>query len=59
MALTAFLTGVTEPIEYSFMFLALVLYGIHAVLTGLSLSICSALGIPSASRFRRARSTMC
>ncbi|MFM0323674.1 N-acetylglucosamine-specific PTS transporter subunit IIBC [Caballeronia glebae] len=45
MALTAFLTGVTEPIEYSFMFLAPVLYGIHAVLTGLSLAICSALGI--------------
>jgi len=36
MALTAFLTGVTEPIEFSFMFLAPVLYGIHAVLTGLS-----------------------
>jgi PTS system N-acetylglucosamine-specific IIC component len=45
MALTAFLTGVTEPIEYSFMFLAPVLYAIHAVLTGLSLAICSALGI--------------
>ncbi|SAK83615.1 N-acetylglucosamine-specific PTS transporter subunit IIBC [Caballeronia ptereochthonis] len=45
MALTAFLTGVTEPIEYSFMFLAPVLYGIHAILTGLSLAICSALGI--------------
>ncbi|MDR5755854.1 N-acetylglucosamine-specific PTS transporter subunit IIBC [Caballeronia sp. LZ035] len=45
MALTAFLTGVTEPIEYTFMFLAPVLYGIHAVLTGLSLAICSALGI--------------
>lgn len=45
MALTAFLTGVTEPIEYSFMFLAPVLYAIHAVLTGVSLAICSALGI--------------
>ncbi|TCK42439.1 PTS system N-acetylglucosamine-specific IIB component (Glc family) /PTS system N-acetylglucosamine-specific IIC component (Glc family) [Paraburkholderia sp. BL8N3] len=45
MALTSFLTGVTEPIEYSFMFLAPVLYAIHAVLTGLSLAICSALGI--------------
>lgn len=45
MALTAFLTGVTEPIEYTFMFLAPVLYAIHAVLTGLSLAICSALGI--------------
>jgi PTS system N-acetylglucosamine-specific IIC component len=45
MALTSFLTGVTEPIEYSFMFLAPVLYAIHAVLTGLSLAICQALGI--------------
>ena len=45
MALTSFLTGVTEPIEYSFMFLAPALYAIHAVLTGLSLAICSALGI--------------
>jgi N-acetylglucosamine PTS system EIICBA or EIICB component len=45
MALTAFLTGVTEPIEYTFMFLAPALYAIHAVLTGLSLAICSALGI--------------
>ncbi|CAB3788524.1 N-acetylglucosamine-specific PTS transporter subunit IIBC [Pararobbsia alpina] len=45
MALTSFLTGVTEPIEYAFMFLAPVLYAIHALLTGLSLAICSALGI--------------
>jgi PTS system N-acetylglucosamine-specific IIC component len=45
MALTSFLTGVTEPIEFSFMFLAPVLYAIHAVLTGLSLAICQALGI--------------
>jgi PTS system N-acetylglucosamine-specific IIC component len=45
MALTSFLTGVTEPIEYTFMFLAPILYAIHAVLTGLSLAICSALGI--------------
>ncbi|TDN68402.1 N-acetylglucosamine-specific PTS transporter subunit IIBC [Paraburkholderia sp. BL10I2N1] len=45
MALTSFLTGVTEPIEFSFMFLAPVLYVIHALLTGVSLAICSALGI--------------
>ncbi|MGF6726176.1 PTS system N-acetylglucosamine-specific IIC component [Paraburkholderia sp. GAS41] len=45
MALTSFLTGVTEPIEFSFMFLAPVLYAIHAVLTGISLAVCSALGI--------------
>ena len=34
MALTSFLTGVTEPIEYTFMFLAPWLYALHAVLTG-------------------------
>jgi N-acetylglucosamine PTS system EIICBA or EIICB component len=45
MALTSFLTGVTEPIEYAFMFLAPALYAIHALLTGLSLAICQALGV--------------
>jgi len=45
IALTAFLTGITEPIEFSFLFLAPVLYGIHAVLTGLSMAVCTALGI--------------
>ncbi len=38
-ALTAFLTGVTEPLEFAFMFVAFPLYVIHAVLTGLSLAI--------------------
>ncbi len=42
---TAFLTGVTEPVEYLFMFLAPVLYGIHALLTGLSLAVCSLLNV--------------
>ncbi|MDE2112103.1 MAG: N-acetylglucosamine-specific PTS transporter subunit IIBC [Alphaproteobacteria bacterium] len=45
MALTAFLTGVTEPIEFSFMFLAPLLYAIHAVLTGFSMVIMNALGV--------------
>ena len=45
MALTAFLTGVTEPIEFSFMFLAPLLYAIHAVLTGASMVIMNALDI--------------
>ncbi|MET4560839.1 PTS system N-acetylglucosamine-specific IIC component [Lysinibacillus parviboronicapiens] len=36
---TSFFTGVTEPLEFSFMFLAPVLYFVHAVLTGLSLFI--------------------
>lgn len=39
MALTSFLTGVTEPIEYSFVFLAPVLYVIHALLTGISMAL--------------------
>ena len=37
MALTSFLTGVTEPIEFTFMFLAPWLYALHAVLTGLAM----------------------
>lgn len=45
MALTSFLTGVTEPIEFSFMFLAPVLYGIHAVLTGVSMALMDLLGV--------------
>ena len=45
VGLTACLTGVTEPIEFSFMFLAPVLYGIHAVLTGLSMVVMNALGV--------------
>jgi N-acetylglucosamine PTS system EIICBA or EIICB component len=45
MALTAFLTGVTEPIEFSFMFLAPPLYAIHAVLTGASMVLMNLLGV--------------
>jgi PTS system N-acetylglucosamine-specific IIC component len=45
MALTSFLTGVTEPIEFSFMFLAPVLYAIHAVLTGVAMAGMDLLGI--------------
>jgi PTS system N-acetylglucosamine-specific IIC component len=43
--LTAFLTGVTEPLEFAFMFVAFPLYLIHAVLTGLSLAIAYLLDI--------------
>lgn len=45
MALTSFLTGITEPIEFTFMFLAPVLYGVHAVLTGLALVVMNMLGV--------------
>jgi PTS system N-acetylglucosamine-specific IIC component len=44
-ALTSFLTGVTEPLEFAFMFVAWPLYVIHAVLTGTSLALVNALGI--------------
>ncbi|MEU8582552.1 PTS transporter subunit EIIC [Streptomyces abikoensis] len=45
LALTAFVTGVTEPIEFTFMFVAPVLYAIHAALTGVSLALTWALGM--------------
>ena len=45
LALTSALTGVTEPIEFSFMFLAPLLYAVHAVLTGLSMTLMDALGV--------------
>lgn len=45
LALTSFLTGITEPIEFSFMFVAPLLYGVHAMLTGLSMWVTSLLGI--------------
>ena len=45
MALTAFLTGITEPIEFAFMFLAPPLYALHAVLTGASLVVMNILDV--------------
>jgi PTS system N-acetylglucosamine-specific IIC component len=45
LALTSFLTGVTEPIEFSFMFLAPGLFALHAALTGLAMVIMNALGV--------------
>jgi PTS system N-acetylglucosamine-specific IIC component len=44
-ALTSFVTGVTEPIEFAFLFVAPLLYLVHAILTGTSLAICTILGI--------------
>ena len=60
LALTSFVTGVTEPIEFTFMFIAPVLYAIHAVLTGVSMA--RDLGARCARRLQllgRARSTSC
>ncbi len=45
LALTAILTGVTEPIEFSFMFLAPALYAVHAVLTGAAMTLMDLLNI--------------
>jgi PTS system N-acetylglucosamine-specific IIC component len=45
LALTSFLTGVTEPIEFSFMFLAPALYAVHAVLTGASMALMNLLNV--------------
>ncbi|PSU33868.1 N-acetylglucosamine-specific PTS transporter subunit IIBC [Photobacterium lutimaris] len=42
-AMASFFTGITEPLEFSFMFVAPVLYLIHAVLTGISLYIAATM----------------
>src|SRR6476659_1325453 len=44
-ALTAFLTGITEPIEFAFLFVAPLLYAVHALLAGAAYFVCIALGI--------------
>ena len=44
-ALASFFTGITEPLEFSFMFLAPGLYIIHAVLTGISAVVCTLLPV--------------
>ncbi|HEU5185678.1 MAG TPA: PTS glucose transporter subunit IIBC [Gemmatimonadaceae bacterium] len=50
-ALTSFLTGITEPIEFAFLFVAPVLYGIHAVLAGAAYFLCVELGIRHSTTF--------
>ncbi|MGN6850006.1 MAG: N-acetylglucosamine-specific PTS transporter subunit IIBC [Sphingomicrobium sp.] len=45
MGLTSFLTGVTEPVEFTFIFLAPMLFFIHALLTGLSMALTHLLGM--------------
>ena len=44
-ALTSFLTGITEPIEFAFLFVAPILYCIHALLAGAAYFLCIELGI--------------
>lgn len=50
-ALTSFLTGITEPIEFSFLFVAPLLYGIHAVMCAFAYFTCIALGIKHGMTF--------
>ncbi|MFI6661360.1 PTS transporter subunit EIIC [Streptomyces sp. NPDC050523] len=45
VALTSFVTGITEPIEYSFLFIAPLLYAVHALLTGVSMAVTWGLGV--------------
>jgi glucose PTS system EIICB or EIICBA component len=44
-AITAFLTGITEPIEFAFLFVAPVLYAVHALLAGAAYFLCIVLDI--------------
>ncbi|HAZ14173.1 MAG: PTS glucose transporter subunit IIBC [Bdellovibrionales bacterium GWA2_49_15] len=50
-ALTSFLTGITEPIEFAFLFVAPILYGFHALLSGAAFALCVALGIKHGTTF--------
>jgi PTS system N-acetylglucosamine-specific IIC component len=44
-ALTAFVTGITEPIEFAFVFVAPLLFVMHALLTGVSMALADAFGM--------------
>ncbi|MBR8741304.1 PTS transporter subunit EIIC [Nocardiopsis sp. MG754419] len=44
-ALTAFVTGITEPVEFAFIFVAPLLFGVHIVLTGVSMAVLNALDV--------------
>jgi PTS system glucose-specific IIC component len=50
-ALTAFLTGITEPIEFSFIIVAPILYVIHSILSGLSFALCIFLDMRAGTSF--------
>ncbi|GGZ80014.1 PTS transporter subunit EIIC [Streptomyces echinoruber] len=51
LALTSFVTGVTEPIEFSFLFIAPLLYVLHAVLTAVSMAVTWGLGVHAGFNF--------
>ena len=50
-ALCSFLTGVTEPFEFAFMFLSPVLYLVHALLTGIVCAVCALLPVRAGFTF--------
>jgi len=50
-ALTSFLTGITEPIEFAFLFVAPLLYGIHALLAAVAYFVAVTLGIHHSTTF--------
>jgi PTS system glucose-specific IIC component len=50
-ALTSFLTGITEPIEFAFLFVAPILYVLHALLSGLAFAVCLAFEIKHGTTF--------
>ena len=50
-ALSSFFTGVTEPLEFAFMFLAPALYVVHALLTGITVAIVAALPVRAGFNF--------
>ena len=50
-ALSSFFTGVTEPLEFAFMFLAPGLYLVHAILTGISMFVCALLPMRAGFNF--------
>lgn len=50
-ALCSFLTGVTEPLEFAFLFVAPLLFVVHALLTGSALVVCSLLGVKDGFSF--------
>ncbi|MBR1728100.1 MAG: PTS transporter subunit EIIC [Selenomonadaceae bacterium] len=51
VGLTSFLTGITEPIEFTFLFLAKELFGIHVIFAGISFALCHMFGIAMGTTF--------
>ena len=50
-ALTAFFTGITEPIEFAFLFAAPLLYFMHCIFSGLAYTLCIFMGIKHGTTF--------